>query len=48
MTNKHMACFIPEENVAYPLCVGRGCYCCCKCSLYWNIEDEGGYSYYDK
>jgi hypothetical protein len=40
-------CFVPNDS-AYPLCKGNGNEECKKCCLYENMEDEGGYSYYDK
>lgn len=40
--NKIPVCFLPEDNTAYPLCVGREYTNCDYCNLYVNMKGEGG------
>lgn len=46
--DKKPECFIPEKDVAYPLCIGNRSEECKQCCLYRDMEDEGGYSWYDR
>ena len=40
--------YIPEKDSAYPLCDNPECEESAKCCISAHLEDDGGYSYYEK